>query len=58
MPPNIPGNVLRHSGESRQTFRGMSQISGVNEENYWAESHLESGQKSTIELFCENSQRP
>ena len=24
MSPNIPGNVLKHSGEFRQTFRGMS----------------------------------
>ena len=23
MSPNIPGNVLKHSGEYRQTFRGM-----------------------------------
>ena len=25
MSPNIPGNVLKHSGECRQTFLGMPQ---------------------------------
>ena len=42
MSPNIPGYVLKHSGECRQTFQGMLPMFGVNEENYWAESHLES----------------
>ena len=26
--------------------------------NYWTESHLESCQASTMELFCKNSQQP
>ena len=26
--------------------------------SYWAESHLESSQKSPMEVLCENSQRP
>ena len=30
MSPNIPGNVLKHSGEWRQTFRGMSPNIPVN----------------------------
>ena len=42
MSPNIPRNVLKHSGECRQAFQGMLPMFGVNEENYWAESHLES----------------
>ena len=44
-----------YSTECPQTFRGMSLMFGVNEENYLAESHLESCQTSTMELFCENS---
>ena len=55
MSSNIPGNVAKHSGKCRQTFRGMSPMFGVNEENYWAELHLESCQTSMMELFCENS---
>ena len=47
--PNILGNVVKHSGECRQTFRGMLPIFGLKEDNYWAGS---------MELFCENSQRP
>ena len=58
MSPKISRNVLKHSGECCQTFRGTSSIFVVNKENYWAESHLESCQTSTMELFCENSQRP
>ena len=38
----IPGNVAKHSGECRRTFHGMSPMFGVKEENYWAESHLQS----------------
>ena len=38
---NIPGNVAKHSGEYPQTFRGMSPMFAVNEENHWTESHLE-----------------
>ena len=53
---NFLGNVATHSGECPQTFRGILRIFGVNEENWWAESHLESCQTSTMELFCENSQ--
>ena len=51
------GGML-YSGECRQTFPGMLSIFGVKEHNYWAESHLESCQTSTMELFCENSQQP
>ena len=58
MSSNILGNIAKHSGECRQTFRGMLPIFGVKEHNYWAGSHLESCQTSTMELFCENSQRP
>ena len=54
-PQTFRGNVAKHSGECPQTFRGMSLMFGVNEENYLAESHLESCQTSTMELFCENS---
>ena len=42
MSSDIPGNVAKHSGEYSQTFQGMSPMFGVNEENCWAESHLES----------------
>ena len=55
---NIPQNLAKHSGEFRQTFRAMLSIFGVNENNQQAESHLESCQTSTMELFCVNSQRP
>ena len=58
MSSNIPGNVIKKSGECPQTFRGILPIFGVKEDNYWAGSHLESCQTSTMELFCENSQRP
>ena len=58
MQPNIPGNELKHSGECCQTFREMKPMFGVNKENYWAESRLESCQTSMMELFCRNSQRP
>ena len=58
MSSNILGNAAKHSGECCQTFRGMPPMFGVNEENYWAESHLESCQTSTMEIFCKNSQRP
>ena len=58
MSPNIPGNVAKHSGECHQTFQGILPIFCVKEDNYWAGSHLESCQESTMELFCENSQRP
>ena len=54
---NNPGNVTKHSGKCYQTFRGMLPIFGVKEDNYLAESHLESYQTSTMELFCENIQR-
>ena len=54
---NILWNVAKHSGECPQTFGGMSPMFGVNEENYLAESHLESFQTSTMELLCENSQQ-
>ena len=41
---NILRNVAEHSGECRQIFRGISSnIPGnVKEDDYWAESHLES----------------
>ena len=52
---NIPGNVLKHSREICQTFYGMLPTVGVNKDNYWAESYLESCYKSTMELFLENS---
>ena len=58
MSSNIQGNVIKHSGECRQTFQGMMPIFGVKEDNYWAGQHLESSKTSTMELFCENSQRP
>ena len=57
MKSNNPGNVTKHSRECYQTFRGMLPIFGVKEDNYLAESHLESYQTSTMELFCENIQR-
>ena len=63
---NIPENVakhskeyvLKHSGEFCQTFRGMLPIFGVKEDNFRAESDLESCQTSTMEVFYKNSQRP
>ena len=54
---SIPGNVTKTSGECRQMFRGMLPIFGVKEDNYLAESHFQSYQTSTMELFCENIQR-
>ena len=44
------GEIL-YSGECCRTFRGMSPMFGLNEGNYLAESHLESHQTSTMELF-------
>ena len=58
MSSNIPENVGIHSRECPQTFGGMLLMLGVNEENYWAESHLEPCQTSTMELFRENSKQP
>ena len=58
MSSNIPENVIKHSKKCPQTYRGMLPILGVKEDNYWAGSDLESCQTSTMELFCENSQRP
>ena len=58
MSPNIPGNIIKHSRKCRQTFRGMLPLFGVKQDNYWAGSHLESCQTSTMELFCKNSQQP
>ena len=55
---NIPGNVAKHSRECCHTYWGISPMFGVNEENYWAESQLESCQTFRMELFCENTQRP
>ena len=55
---NIPGNVIKHSGECRQTFQGMLATFGVKEDNHLTGLHLEFCQTSTMELFCENSQRP
>ena len=48
MSSNIPGNVLKHSGDCCQTFHAISSnILG----NYWTELHLESCQTSTIRLI-------
>ena len=66
MSSNITGNVakhskeyvLKHSGEFHQKFQGMLPVFGVKENNYRAESDLESCQTSTMELFYKNSQRP
>ena len=43
---NNLGNVSKNSGECCQKFRGILPMFGVNEENYWAESHLEACQTS------------
>ena len=52
-PQTIRKNVLKHSGKCRQTFWGISpnipEMSPI---------FLQSCQTSTMELFCENSQRP
>ena len=55
---HILANFDKNSGKYPQTFRGMLQMFGVNEENYWVESHLESCQTSMMEVFYGNSQRP
>ena len=59
MSSNIPGNVLKYSEECCQTLREISPIFDVNlkEDNYWVVSDVESCQISTMDLFCENSQR-
>ena len=55
---HILANFDKNSGKYPQTFRGMLPMFGVNEENYWVESHLESCQTSMMEVFYGNSQRP
>ena len=42
--PNIPGNVLKHSGECRQTFRGMSSNISGNVTKYSGECHQTFGE--------------
>ena len=44
------GEML-YSGECCRTLRGMSPMFGLNEGNYWADSHLESHQTSTMKLL-------
>ena len=65
---NIAENVAKYSGECRQTFRGILSKIPWNVTKHFRECsqflveraglHLESCQTSTMELFCENSQRP